>query len=253
MNITNQNENMRKLIILTLFFFVSATIQAEDLFEWTSNNIQFLTGDGFKLGSSHHNTITLEHADGWRYGENFLFLDFIQRDDIGLEVYGEWYPRLSLNKLSNKNLSFGVFRDFSIVGGINAGSEPSDDPFLAYLLGGGISFDIPLIEFMQLDVMAHKQDDVNSIGIQITPAWSVPFSLGSLSFKFRGFLDWVSASATGGEDYILIQPQLLLDVGHLLGHKDKFYAGIEYWYWHNKFGIKGVTEQSVQAMLMYVF
>jgi nucleoside-specific outer membrane channel protein Tsx len=107
---------MHKLILLTFLLFVSATIQAEKLFEWTSNNIQFLTGDGFESGSSHRNTITLEHADGWRYGENYLFMDIIQRDDIGVEVYGEWYPRLSLNKLSNKNLSFGVFKDFSIVG-----------------------------------------------------------------------------------------------------------------------------------------
>ncbi|MEO1925264.1 MAG: hypothetical protein ABGY08_04630 [Gammaproteobacteria bacterium] len=45
----------------------------------------------------------------------------------------------------------------------------------------------------------------------------------------------------------------LLDVGHLLGQKNKFYAGIEYWYWHNKFGIKGVTEQSLQAMLLFDF
>jgi nucleoside-specific outer membrane channel protein Tsx len=120
-------------------------------------------------------------------------------------------------------------------------------------LGGGISLDIPHTEFIQLDVMALKQDDVNSIGIQITPAWSIPFSLGGLSFKFRGFLDWVSASATGGVDYILTQPQLLLDAGQLLGHKDRLYVGIEYWYWHNKFGIKGITEQSAQAIIMYNF
>jgi nucleoside-specific outer membrane channel protein Tsx len=244
---------MHKLILLALLLFVSATIQAENLFDWSSNSIQVLSGDGFELDSGYHNTITLEHADAWRYGENFLFLDFIQRDDIGMEVYGEWYPRLSLNKLSNKNLSFGLFRDFSLVGGINAGSEPSADPFMAYLLGAGIKFDIPHTEFVQLDIMAHKQDSVHRAGLQITPAWSIPFRLGALHFKFRGFLDWVSASATGGEDYILTQPQLLLDAGRLFGHKEKLYVGIEYWYWHNKFGIKGVTEQSVQATLMYAF
>lgn len=229
------------------------TSQSKELFEWTSNNIQFLSGSGFELGSSHHNTITLEHADGWKFGENFLFMDFTQRDDIGLEVYGEWYPRLSLKKLLNKDLSLGVFKDLSIVSGINAGSEPSSDPFIAYLLGAGISFDIPYAEFVQLDIMAFKSDDVNSTGMQITPVWSIPFSIGGLNFKFRGFLDWVSASATGGEDYILTQPQLLLDAGDLLGHKNKVYAGIEYWYWHNKFGIKGVTEQSIQATLLYSF
>ncbi len=244
---------MKKLIILIFISGLSIESQSTELFEWSSNNIQFLSGSGFELGSSHHNTITLEHADGWKYGENFLFLDFIQRDDIGLEVYGEWYPRLSHNKLSGKDLSLGLIKDFSILGGINAGSEPSNDPFVAFALGAGFSLDIPYAEFVQLDVMAYKSDEVNSTGIQITPSWSIPFSIGRLNFKFRGFLDWQSASATGGEDFILTQPQLLLDVGHLLSHKNKLYAGVEYWYWHNKFGIDGVTEQSAQITLLYSF
>ncbi|MFT5396133.1 MAG: nucleoside-specific outer membrane channel protein Tsx [Gammaproteobacteria bacterium] len=106
---------MQKSLLLLVMLLVSANLHADDIFEWSSSNIQLLSGGGFELGSSRHNTITLEHADGWRYGENFLFIDVIQRSDIGLEVYGEWYPRLSLNKLSNKNFSKGVFNDFSIV------------------------------------------------------------------------------------------------------------------------------------------
>jgi len=244
---------MYRLIIFTLLYFLSVMSHAENIFDWTSTNIQLLSGEGFELGSSRHNTFTLEHANGWKYGENFLFIDVIQRSNIGLEVYGEWYPRLSLNKISNKNLSMGIFNDFSLVAGINSGSEPSTNPFTAYLLGGGISFQIPHTEFIQLDIMAYKQDDINSVGLQITPAWSIPFTLAGLDFKFRGFLDWVSDAATGGVDYILTQPQLLLDVGQLSGQSDKLYVGIEYWYWRNKFGIKGVTEKSIQATLLYNF
>jgi len=221
--------------------------------DWSSNNIQILSGDGFKLGSSHHNTITIEHADGWRYGGNFVFLDIIQRDDIGLEVYGEWYPRLSIAKLLNKDISIGVIKDLSLVGGINAGSEPSNDPFMAFLLGIGIKFDAPTFDFFQIDIKSFQAENVNTIGIQITPSWSLPFSIAGLNFEFRGFLDWSSASATGGTDYLFTQPQVLLDVGDILGESSQFYAGIEYWYWHNKFGINGVTEQSAQIMFMYKF
>ncbi len=247
------HKHRHRIIIFAFLVLLSFEGQSDDLFEWSSNNILFLSGSGFELGSSHHNTITLEHADGWKYGENFLFLDFIQRDDIGLEIYGEWYPRLSFNKISSKDLLLNFIKDLSVVGGVNAGSEPSDDPFLAFTFGGGISFDIPHTDFVQLDVMAYKSDEVNSVGIQITPSWDIPFSIGSLNFKFRGFLDWISADATGGEDFILAQPQLLLDVGHLLRHKNKLYVGIEYWFWHNKFGIDGVTEQSTQLTLLYSF
>jgi nucleoside-specific outer membrane channel protein Tsx len=242
-----------KLYMFILFCLMSNIIQAEDIFDWTSNNVQFLTGDGFKLGSSNHNTVTFEHADGWMYGDNFLFIDFIQRDDVGLEVYGEFYPRLSLSKLTNNDISYGIVKDISIVAGINAGSEPSEDNFVAYLFGGGISFDIPHTEFIKLDIMAYKDDNVSSIGVQVSPVWNIPFSIGNLDFKFRGFLDWLSSDATGGDDSILTQPQLLLDVGKLVGNRNKFYAGIEYWYWHNKFGINGITEQSAQATLMYTF
>ncbi len=244
---------MNKVIPFVFLLLFSLEGKSGDLFEWSSNNIQFLSGSGFELGSSHHNTITLEHSNGWKYGENFLFIDLIQRDDTGLEVYGEWYPRLSFSKISGNELSLKLVKDFSVVGGVNAGSEPSSDPFLAFTLGAGVSLDIPYTDFVQLDVMAYKTDGVSSIGMQITPSWSIPFSIGHLNFKFRGFLDWISADATGGEDYILTQPQLLLDIGQLLGHQNELYAGIEYWYWHNKFGIDGITEQSTQIILSYSF
>ncbi|MFK8068468.1 MAG: hypothetical protein AB8D52_09490 [Gammaproteobacteria bacterium] len=52
----------------------------------------------------------------------------------------------------------------------------------------------------------------------------------------------------------MIVPRLLLDVGNVFGYKQgKLMAGIEYQYWHNKFGIKGVTESVVQAQLMWKF
>lgn len=239
--------------VLTLCLLVSSTSQAQKLFEWTDTNVELLTGDGFELGTRHRSTFTVEHANGWRYGENYLFVDVYQRDDVGLEVYGEWYPRVSLNKLTGRDLAFGIVKDFSLVGGINAGTEPSNDPFMAYFLGAGISFDILNADFVSVDFMARKADDVNSTGLQITSAWSIPFSVGRFKFKFRGFADWVDASGSGGVAYLLTQPQFVLDVGDFFGNTGKIYAGIEYWYWHNKFGIDGVDEKAAQALLIYQF
>ena len=52
----------------------------------------------------------------------------------------------------------------------------------------------------------------------------------------------------------LTQPRLLLDVGDLVWNKQgQFFAGIEYQYWHNKFGIDGVTESTPQAQIKWVF
>jgi len=244
---------MAKFTILLLCLSQSVTVYSQNLFEWTHHEIQLLTGGNFELGTSHRSTITFEHSAGWRYGENFLFVDVYQRDDIGSEAYGEWYPRLSFKKLFDRDFKAGPIADFSIVGGLNAGTEPSDDPFKAYFLGVGASLDIFGAEFFKVDVMARKSDNLNTTGIQVTPAWSIPFRVGGLKFKFRGFLDWVSADGSGGESWVLTQPQIVVDVGDLFDYPDQLYAGIEFWYWHNKFGIDGLHEEVVQGMLVYSF
>jgi len=155
--------------------------------------------------------------------------------------------------MTGKKPSISLFNDFSLVAGINLSNQPKSDPFKAYLLGAGMAFNVPNMDYFQIDILAFKSDNTESTGIQISPVWSVPFQVGSLHFKFKGFVDWQSKKATGGENVILAQPQLLLDIGQLAGNSNQVYAGIEYSYWRNKFGIKGLTEKVPQAMLMITF
>ncbi|MFW5450221.1 MAG: hypothetical protein ACKE9I_01375 [Methylophagaceae bacterium] len=244
---------MSRLLIILLFICSSSFSYADSVFEWTANNIQVLSGHHFRLGDNSRTLVTIEHTDGWRYGDNFFFIEFIDRNDTSTEIYGEFYPRLSWSKISGKKPSLSFFRDFSLVAGVNAGNLPKDDPYRAYLLGAGISFNVPNMDYLQLDIQAFKSEDVNTTGIQITPVWSVPFQIGSLHFLFRGYAEWQSKKATGGESALLTQPQLLLDIGRLFGHNKQIYIGMEYHYWHNKFGIKGVTEKVPQVMLMMSF
>ena len=236
-----------------ILLIATPSTHADGILEWTSSDIQLTSGGGFALGSSYRNTLRIVHANGWRYGDNFMFIEFVQRDDIGMEVYGEWYPRLSLSKLSNKDLSFGVFRDFFAMGGINASSEPDGEAFKAYFLGMGTAFKLPGAGFFNLNIQARKEDQVSATGLQITPSWSIPFKIGKLNFKFDGYLDWVSSGSSGGKSYILTQPQLLLDVGEFFGHSGSIYMGVEYYYWRNKFGIDGVNDNAIQGMLKYYF
>jgi nucleoside-specific outer membrane channel protein Tsx len=221
--------------------------------DWSTSNIQLLHGDNFKLGSSVHNTLTVEHASGWQQGDVFLFLDIIERNDVGTEFYGEIFPRLSISKLINTDMSYGFVKDIYLAAGFNADSEPDSDPFRAYLYGLSFNFNFTGFDFFQLDVFAYNAENTGTTGLQITPAWDIPFNIGNSRFRFRGFLDWISGGGTGKSDYILTQPQLLLDIGHYLDKKDSLFVGLEYWYWHNKFGIDGVTEHSPQAMLMWKF
>jgi nucleoside-specific outer membrane channel protein Tsx len=118
---------MFKLTAFVILILAATCTHANSLFEWTSNNFQVLHGSGFKLGANARSTITIEHANGWRYGDNFMFIDIVQRDDAGVKVYGEWYPRLSLSRMINKDLSNRIFKDFFIVGGINGSTQPDGD------------------------------------------------------------------------------------------------------------------------------
>ncbi|NQY27081.1 MAG: DUF5020 family protein [Piscirickettsiaceae bacterium] len=242
-----------RFILLNIMLSMSYIANAEPFFDWTNNNIQLLHGNDFKLGDKTRSLLTFEHVNGWRYGENFLFIEFINRDDSSTEIYGEFYPRLSWSKISGQTPALAFIKDFSLVGGYNAGNLPKSDPYKAYLLGAGISFNVPRMDFFTLDIQAFKADNIRTTGIQITPVWSVPFQVGSLHFLFKGYAEWQSEKATGGSSTLLTQPQLLLDVGQLLDQSNKFYAGIEYHYWHNKFGIKGLTEKVPQAMIMLNF
>ncbi|MGE0483017.1 MAG: DUF5020 domain-containing protein [Gammaproteobacteria bacterium] len=232
---------------------VAPTAHGDGALRWSTTKVELLSGGGFELGSDRRHTLTLEHASGWRYGDNFVFLDTTRRDDVGVEAYGEWWTRLSLGRTTGAALAAGPLRDVLLVGGITAGSEPEGDAFKAFGLGVGFDLDIPHARFLTLNVVAFKNEDVDSTGVQVTPAWAVPFTIGTLHFEFRGFLDWVSRGGSGRRAYVHTQPQLLLDLGRLLGRPAALHAGIEYWYWHHKFGIAGVEEHAAQAIVSYAF
>lgn len=226
-------------------------------FDWTANDVQLLYGDGFKLGDSQRVTVTFEHADGWRYGDNFLFVDLMNHLDhsgVEVEAYGEVYSRFSLGKLFGWKPGLPLIKDVLPSFGFNAGSRPTDHPFRAYLGGLGADFDLPGFEYFQLGVFGYQSEGVSQAGVQVTPVWSLPFTACGLDFKFRGFFDYSSGGTNAlGSWRFLAQPQLLLDVGALYGGRGHFMAGIEWWVWLNKFGIKGQNEPAPQAVLVYFF
>jgi nucleoside-specific outer membrane channel protein Tsx len=230
--------------------------QPVDAFDWTKSDIQLLYGEGFKFGSSKRATITVEHVDGWQYGTNYFFADFVAREDTGINIYAEVYSYLSMTKLTGKDWTLGLFKDVFIAGGLNIGNKPEHDNFKAYLLG--VSFDLSnsLIDFLQVDVFAFKADNISGrYGMQITPVWGVPFEIAGIKFKFRGFADFSTGNTnSSGNFQILTQPQFLLDVGYLAGLKsDKLYVGTKYSFNYNKFGVKGVNESVVQAEIIVFF
>lgn len=243
---------MKTFSLYLAMLMCTASIEAAPP-SWRSSNVQFLFGNQYEIGPATRESITVEHASSWRLGESYFFTNIFNRRDEGTELYAEFYPRLSWQALTAKAPAIPLLADISLVAGINAGNLPRRDPFTAYLAGIGLKFNAPKMDYLKLDLMAFKADGIETTGIQVSPIWGMQFELGRSRFLFKGFLDWQSSKATGAEATILTQPQLLLDIGHFYGHTNQIYAGIEYSYWYNKFGIDGVIERVPQAMLLVPF
>lgn len=235
----------RAAAILTLGLLGIATAQAAD--RWSSTNVQVLYGETYELGPETRTILTLEHASGWEYGDNFFFVDVTDFEDEGTELYGEFASRLSLSKISGRKIGVGPLADVLLAGQLEFG-----EGLRTYLYGIGTSWTIPGFAFFNLDFYVRDEQGLDGNPTwQITPSWLVPFGVGPVKASFGGFIDF-AGSQGDREESIIGAPQLLVDVGNFWGAPDRLHAGIEYQFWRNKFGIDGVDEDVVQLMVKWV-
>jgi nucleoside-specific outer membrane channel protein Tsx len=186
-------------------------------------------------------TVTLNHFDSWKYGDNFAFVDLYLgqfRDGTNSHLYSELHPRLFINRLlGTKGNVLGIFRDAGLAGELNIGYG-----FQAWLAGLGGDFAVPFgtlslnvyYKYTALQIPALAVRQYNNTW-QVSPSWVIPFSIREVPFLFQGFVDVngvkkVTDDKQGLE--VMAQPQLLVDVlGPFGGPKDKILVGIE-WYLH---------------------
>ena len=221
--------------------------------DWHRNEFVFLHGGEFKLGSPMRSNFGWNHFSGWRHGDSFAFFNLIRRKDIGAEYYGEGYSYLSLKKTTGFQPPLPLVGDVLPGIGLNIGGEPIQSGFNAVLLGGKVVFDIPWVQNFHVQAWAFQSNIGRAWGTQITPAWYVPIRLGRHRVVFRGFFDFRSAAATGGEAEIFGEPELHWDLGHYFGQNEKVLLGMRLDVAANKFGVKGVDETAWQLMFVYAF
>ena len=75
-----------------------------------------------------------------------------------------------------------------------------------------------------------------------------PFGLGDQNFMLDGFVDWSSAVVDHSTEFHF-NPRLKWSLSHNLSKKKVMEVGIEYSYWHNKYGINGLNNNSVVSLL----
>ena len=258
-HLAHQQFNLALATLLTL-----AVPARADFMQWSSSEIQFLNGNNFNEPfnpeSVSKSIITVTHVHGWAYGRNFFFMDTLFSTDgepSQINLYGEAYSTFSLGKILDKDLSFGIFKDFGVTGGVNLGEnmDSTQSGFRAWLYGVTLDFDLPGFDYFNVDFLRQRITETEDIGTswQITPVWKLPFQIAGSKWSFEGFADFIGKKGDHAARQALAQPQLRLDVGDFFGNSDHLFIGIEYQYWHNKYGIKGLHDKVPQALLLWRF
>ena len=223
---------------------------------WSSTNIQYLYGTDYNTGLGGDDTrsiITVEHANGWKYGDNFFFLDITNPNRNGspattTSLYAEFSPRFSLGAITGKDLSVSFIKDFLITTTLETGNG-----FHNYLYGLAADFKIPGFTFFQFNwYIVRDEVTADDKGSQITLAWLLPFKLGSADLAFEGFLDY-AYGLDKSEDNTITAPRLLIDVGKYFDAPGTLQAGIEYQIWRNQYGVKGQDEDVPQLMVKWIW
>ena len=257
---------VRKFVtpLVYLGALISAPLTWAGAAQWSSTNIQYLTGSEYQsiffntdtnqLDSrdDSRSVITLEHVNGWQFGDNFFFIDITNPGtddpDVPTSFYGEISPRLSFSKMTGSELKFGIVKDVLLTTTAEYG-----EGFHNYLYGIAVDLDLPGVPVFQINYYVRNEitNDTDT-GQQITLVWLKPFSLGGMDFAFEGFLDY-AFGLDPAEDNMLTAPRLLLDLGKFWGAEGTLQVGIEYQIWRNKFGIEGIDEDVAQAMVKWIW
>jgi nucleoside-specific outer membrane channel protein Tsx len=225
-----------RTVLLALIVVAGNSAHAAD---FSTTSFLALWGDEFEFGDKSRQIFTFEHANAWKYGDNFFFFDVTNPtrdgDNTPTGFYGEYSPRLSFGKILRQDLSIGPLRDVLLASTLEMG-----EGFNNQLYGVGSSWDIPGFAFFNLDYFPFVNDsgfsaDSLDDGQQITISWLYPINIGPVSLIFEGYLDYAFGS-DDEDDNVLWDPRLLVDAGKFWGSPGHLFAGVEWRYWDNKFG-----------------
>lgn len=213
---------------------------------WSSFSLSYLQGDKYEVGDESRQVLTVEHASGHNWGDNFFFMDHLSYDDDTVSNYFELAPRLSLSYISGSELNAGFLKDVFI-----ATTWEGGDSFNNYLYGLGVSLNVPGFKYVGVNIY-HASNDLWDDDQQLTLTWGVPFHVGGAEFLYDGFIDYSTSSDTN-ETETNFTSQLKWNIGKYVETTAPFYVGVEYAHWTNKYGIDGVDEKNPCLLVKWHF
>lgn len=249
-------KKFNKLLIASLVAAaVAPAAHAEKIF--STSSISLLYGEDYEAFGRNEVTqsvVTFENLTVHDWGGTFLFFDRSETHGTGndgKDIYGELSPALKLSWLTGQDLSVGPLQDVSLAGTYEFGGGADVDNVL---VGFALNWKVP--GFSYFNTAFYRA--FNSEGdddFQFTVTWGTPFDIGAAKLLFDGYIDWSSAADDHKADFHF-NPQLKLDVGNFMGTPGVLFAGVEYSYWHNKYGLADAvmgTESAFSALLKVHF
>lgn len=236
---------LKPLSLFTLLLGSLSSNADTDLL-WQDMSATVTHGQHFKVDPAKQNAVTLEHVSALSTGDSFSFIEMSQypHADRSAGLYGEVAVRWSYNKMAADPITFGPITDISLTTNLEFGSETAE----MLLVGPSIDLSLPGFNFFQLSLTRRESlnrvGNTSSEGWQMTPSFSITWPIGRSEVVLDGFIDWVFA--TDEADYaenLQINPQLKYNLGKLLHRPDtRFYIGLEYYFWSDKYGIASTTD-----------
>jgi len=230
---------------------------ASHAFEWSDTSVGYRSGTKFQEPYNGQditkNIFNFTHADGFKWGTNFLNVDLLQSnyvDSNAQEAYVVYRNTLDFGKIAGQDYGFGPVRGVGLTSGFdwNTKNDPGYGSKKRMLvLGPTLMMDVP--GFLNISVLAlHESNRPNAIPERYTykthamlgAAWAIP--LGGSGFSFEGFLNWIAPKGKdefGNQTATETNLDMILwyDAGTHMGlAKNTFRVGFEYQYWRNKFG-----------------
>ncbi|WP_110457038.1 ion channel protein Tsx [Shewanella algidipiscicola] len=245
---------------LALALLAAQPAMANDIVQWWDMSVTALHGNDYDLAASdRQTTVTFETAGAWIYGDWFAFQDVTYFNGSNLSendtTYGEISTRLSASKISGQSIDFGPITDLSWAFML----EEGEGPVTSFLYGIGMDIAVPY--FTYFNINTYRRDALSSgnlsDGWQVTPAFRMDFPVGNSNIIFDGYIDWVfSADNQGYEENFHFNPQVKYDLGAVIfgeHNKNQLFVGVEYDYWQNKYGVKGVDQNTYSVIAKYHF
>ncbi|WP_440875942.1 nucleoside-binding protein [Thalassotalea sp. PLHSN55] len=227
------------LITITFWLFCNNAL-AKQL--WSDASISYLYGSNYEVGDDEKSVMTLEHASGHTWGSTFTFVDRLHDHNLGgNETYGEISANIDLAEFENSWVN-----KFYVSPQLEFGSNPFNN-FNNVLYGVGVRLNVPKAKYVNVTLYRRNNDLIDDNN-QVTIVWA--FQLTN-NIVYDGFTDIVDSNSERDSQYN-ITSQLKYDIGqHFNISKSTLYLGIEYTYWHNKFGIDGITENNANFLVKW--